>query len=87
MIAGEHADMYGQTQRESGKQCQLAFDPNAMHANKLPLRLAYERLQLSRQLTFEQAMSVPIFAIGIRNLADAMSRPLTKSRMHIEWKD
>jgi hypothetical protein len=87
MIAGEHTDMYGQTQRASGKQCQLAFDPNTMHANKLPLRLAYERLQLSRQLTFEQAMSVPIFAIGIRNLADAMTRPVRNPRIYIEWKD
>jgi hypothetical protein len=79
--------MYGQTQRASGKQYQLAFDPNAMHANNMPLRLAYERLQLSRQFTFEQAMSVPIFAIGIRNLADAMTRPVRNSRTHNEWND
>ena len=38
------------------------------------LQAAYVRLELSRFLTFEQAMSEPAYAIGIRNLADAIAR-------------
>jgi hypothetical protein len=38
------------------------------------LRRAYTRLELSQRLSFEQAMSNRAFAIGVRNLADAMAR-------------
>ncbi len=38
------------------------------------LRAAYVRLELSRLLTFEQAMSDPAYAIAIRNLAQALTR-------------
>ena len=58
----------------SERQHQLALDSISSGASHAPLRTAYARLQMSRQLTFEQAMSIPVFAIGIRNLADAMTR-------------
>ncbi len=38
------------------------------------LRTAYTRLELSRRLSFEQVMSNRAYAIGVRNLADAMAR-------------
>lgn len=43
-------------------------------ARESALRAAYVRLQLSARLSFEQVMSDPAYAIGIRNLADAIAR-------------
>jgi hypothetical protein len=62
------------TQSGSAKQIPLALYPMAGLDSSLVLRSAYTRLQLSRRLSFEQAMSNRAYAIGVRNLADAMTR-------------
>ena len=62
------------TQSGSGKQIPLAFNPMAGLDSTSVLRSAYTRLELSRRFSFEQVMSNRAFAIGVRNLADAMAR-------------
>ena len=62
------------TQSDSAKQIPLALNPTAGLDSSSVLRSAYTRLQLSRRLSFEQAMSNRAYAIGVRNLADAMAR-------------
>lgn len=64
--------MHGQIQNTSAKQLPLDLDVDP--AAQAALRTAYLRLQLSLHLSFEQVMSDPCYAIGIRNLAHAMSR-------------
>jgi hypothetical protein len=66
--------MHREDQSASWKQLPLAFNPNANPESTSALRLAYAQLKLSRQLTFEQAMSDRAIAIGIRHLADAIAR-------------
>ena len=66
--------MRHRTQSGSGKQISLAFNPTASPDSASVLRSAYTRLELSRRLSFEQAMSNHAYAIGVRNLADAMAR-------------
>jgi hypothetical protein len=66
--------MHRHTQSSSGKQIPLALDPMANPASEAALRKAYGRLELSRRLSFEQAMSIRACAIGIRNLAAAIAR-------------
>jgi hypothetical protein len=66
--------MRHRTQSGSGKQIPLAFNPMASVDGKAILRSAYSRLELSRRLSFEQVMSNRAYAIGVRNLADAMAR-------------
>ena len=61
-------------QSSSGKQIPLSFNPMADIDGASVLRSAYTRLELSRRLSFEQVMSNRIYAIGVRNLADAMAR-------------
>jgi len=61
-------------QSGSAKQIPFAFYPVARADSASVLRTAYMRLQLSRRLSFEQAMSNRAYAIGVRNLADAMTR-------------
>lgn len=51
----------------------LDLDPIAHAARESALRAAYLRLRLSVHLSFEQVMSDPAYAIGIRNLAHAMT--------------
>lgn len=68
------AHMHRHTQSGSGKQIPLAFNPMANPENSSALRTAYRRLELSRYLSYEQAMSNPTYAIGVRNLADAIAR-------------
>ena len=58
----------------SRRQTQISFDLMEQPMSASPLRVAYARLELSRNLSFEQAMANPVYAIGIRNLADAMAR-------------
>jgi hypothetical protein len=72
--------MFRRAQHDSQTQYPLAFDSGLLHVSHSPLRVAYERLRLSHQLTFEQAMSIPPCAIGIRNLAVAMIRSERKRR-------
>jgi hypothetical protein len=45
------------------------------------LQAAYKRLELSRFLTLEQAMSEPAYASVIRSLADAIRRRDSAERM------
>jgi len=58
----------------NGRQLALALDPRANSANGPALFAAYRRLDLSRRLSFEQVMSDRAYAIGVRNLADAIAR-------------
>ena len=62
------------TQSDCAKQIPLAFNPMAGLDGSSVLRTAYTRLELSRRLSFEQAMANRAYAIGVRNLADAMAR-------------
>jgi hypothetical protein len=62
------------TQSGSAKQIPLALYPMAALDSGSVLRSAYTRLELSRRLSFEQVMSNRAYAIGVRNLADAMER-------------
>ncbi|MBE0620529.1 MAG: hypothetical protein IH605_08065 [Burkholderiales bacterium] len=62
------------TQSDSAKQFPLALNPVAGLDSSLVLRSAYTRLQLSHRLSFEQVMSNRAYAIGVRNLAEAMAR-------------
>lgn len=68
--------MHGHPQNACAKQLPLDLDvdPAAQAARESALRAAYLRLQLSLRLSFEQVMSDPSYAIGIRNLAHAMSQ-------------
>jgi hypothetical protein len=66
--------MRHRTQSGSAKQIPLAFIPTASLDSTSLLGKAYTRLELSRRLSFEQVMSHRAYAIGVRNLADAMSR-------------
>jgi len=61
-------------QRASAQQIPLDLDPADQSARDSALRAAYVRLRLSARFSFEQVMSDPAYAIGIRNLADAMAR-------------
>ena len=69
--------MHRQAQHASGKQIPLDLAPVAAAALESALHAAYERLRLSGRLSFEQVMSDPLYAIGIRNLAHAMARRRT----------
>jgi hypothetical protein len=67
--------MRHRTQSASGNQIPLAFNfPVAGLEGTSVLRAAYTRLALSRRLSFEQAMSNRTYAIGVRNLAEAIAR-------------
>jgi hypothetical protein len=77
LLTGEQTDMHRHAQRASERQIPLDLDPMAHPARESALRAAYVRLQLSGNLTFEQVMSDPAYAIGIRNLAHAMARRRT----------
>jgi hypothetical protein len=61
-------------QSGSGNQIPLAFNPMGTLDSTSVLRTAYTRLELSRRLSFEQVMSNRAYAIGVRNLADAIAR-------------
>jgi hypothetical protein len=58
----------------SAAQIPLGLEPMADPASEAALRAAYRRLELSRRLAFEQALSDRAYAIGIRNLAEATAR-------------
>jgi hypothetical protein len=65
----------------SEKQIALELGPMPPPAAESALRAAYARLELSRFLSFEQAMADPAYAIGIRNLADALARRLSAEKI------
>ena len=66
--------MHRHAQSASAKQIPLDLDQRVQLARESALRAAYVRLRLSARLSFEQVMADPAYAIGIRNLADAMAR-------------
>lgn len=68
--------MQRHAQHARARQLALDLDPDpaAQAAREAALRAAYRRLQLSVRLSFEQVMSDPSYAIGIRNLAHAMAQ-------------
>ncbi len=66
--------MQRRAQRDSEKQIALDLDSMAFPTIESALRAAYVRLELSRILSFEQAMSDRAYAIGIRKLAEAIAR-------------
>jgi len=66
--------MHARNQHASAGQIPLDLDPAVRLARESRLRAAYARLQLARHLSFEQMMAHPVYAIGIRNLADAIAR-------------
>jgi hypothetical protein len=61
------------------EQITLGLEPTVNPASESALRAAYKRLELSRRLRFEEAMADPAYAIGIRNLAEAMARRICRS--------
>lgn len=71
--------MRHRTQSGSAKQIPLAFNPMASLDSASALRTAYTRLELSRRLSFEQVMSNRAYAIGVRNLADAIARRVARA--------
>ena len=66
--------MHHHAQSGYGKQIPLALNPMGTLDGASVLRTAYTRLELSRRLSFEQVMSNRAYAIGVRNLADAIAR-------------
>ena len=56
------------------QQIELDLDQMVFPTIESALRAAYRRLELSRFLSFEQAMSDPTYSIAIRNLAEAIAR-------------
>jgi hypothetical protein len=55
-------------------QIPLALEPVDSAQAESALRGEYRRMQISRRLTFEQAMADTALAICIRNLAEATAR-------------
>ena len=63
-------------------QIPLDLGPLVNPTHEATLRAAYRRLDISRSLTLEQAMHDTLYAIGIRNLAEAMERRTKNRRSH-----
>jgi hypothetical protein len=55
-------------------QLALGLEPAGNPRSEAALRAAYRRVDISRRLSYEQAMSRTACAIGIRNLAEAIAR-------------
>jgi hypothetical protein len=55
-------------------QLPLALEPDRGPQPETALRGVFQRMQISRRLTFEQAMSDTALAICIRNLARGSAR-------------
>lgn len=78
--------MQRQAQQLFAKQIPLDLEPMTAVSAESALRDAFERLQLSRNFSFEQVMSAPACAIGLRNLAEAIARrtdPAHAARMRV----
>ncbi len=73
--------MQGHDQLDSEKQGAPGLGSVVFPTIESALRAAYERLELSRLLTFEQAMSDPVYATGIRSLAEAIARRESAERI------
>jgi hypothetical protein len=63
------------------RQLPLALE-SAASGTEAGLRAAYRRLAISRSLSYEQAMSLRPYEIGIRNLAEATARRIERRRRH-----
>ncbi len=63
-------------------QIPLELEPLANPTQGSTLRAAFKRLEISRSLTLEQAMHDTAYAIGIRNLAEAMARRTNNRQSH-----
>jgi hypothetical protein len=72
--------MYRFAQVDGVKQIPLGLEPTGDPGSESALRAAFKRLDISRRLSFEQAMSDPAIAIGIRNLSCAIARRLKRRR-------
>jgi hypothetical protein len=59
-------------------QLPLVLEPVSARCAESALRAAYRRLALSRRMSYEQAMSRRAYAIGIRNLAEAIARRIDR---------
>ncbi len=66
--------MHRRIQHIATTQIPLDLEPSADTSAESALRDAYERLRLARNFSFEEAMSEPVYAIGVRNLAEAIAR-------------
>jgi hypothetical protein len=73
--------MQRNAQLNADKQIALELDSMVLPTIESALRAAYARLELSRHLSFEQAMSDPAYAIAIRNLAEAIARRESAERI------
>ena len=58
----------------AARQIPLPLDPSEGPQPESALRREYQRMQISRRLTFEQVMANSALAICIRNLAEAAAR-------------
>jgi hypothetical protein len=67
-------------QHASARQIPLGLEPSANPAAEAAQRAAFRRLEISRRLTFEQAVSDTAYAIGIRNLAEAIARRINRAQ-------
>lgn len=63
-------------------QMPLGLEPTASPRSESALRAAFHRLDISRRLTFEQAMADRVYAICIRNLAEATARRINQPRRY-----
>jgi len=63
-------------------QIPLELESLANPTHESALRAAFRRLEISRSLTLEQAMHDAAYAIGIRNLAEAMARRTNDRQSH-----
>ena len=69
-------------QQDPARQIPLGLEPLANPATEAAQRAAFKRLEISRRLTFEEAVSDAAYAIGIRNLAEAIARRVNRRRGH-----
>lgn len=65
---------HGSEALQAAPQLPLGLEPTAAAASESALRAAFHTLKISRRLTFEQAMASAVYAICIRNLAEATAR-------------
>jgi len=82
-VIGPTTSRQSRAQPGAGKQIPLPLDLAKDTASESALRAAYKRLELSRRLTFEQVMSVRVYAIGVRNMADARMRKDSKEKQRL----
>jgi hypothetical protein len=57
----------------------LGLEPTASPRSESALRAAFDSLEISHKLTFEQAMADPAYAICIRNLAEATAKRIHRT--------